>query len=180
MELPEEIYRGQFRDALTDSEPRYELDYSQPITVPNQSLSHLDFFDIIDLDSGTALPRLPFSFRRLGINSCYDTWAQSRSEELGIEYMCLQLRTLCATDVQGRKRQYPINRGAQTWKEAYLHAEDLLTEGHWYSLRLREGVQIPRWILGTKEGGGHPYNLPPIEVTMSDSARVTFRYMSRP
>lgn len=169
MELSPEIHRGQFVAAL-QSELRYELHFSQPITLPIPSLSHWSLFEIVDLDTGTILPQLPFKLR--GINSCTDSWLQS--PELGFKDP--QRLTLWPIALH-KKMPTLVNGPPQNWREPYLHAEDLLTDGHQYSLRLCEGVNVPRWKLGTSGGGGHPYNLPSIEVTMSDSSQTTFRYV---
>lgn len=170
MNFPESVHRGQFAGALARSELRYELHFSQPITLPIPSLSHWGLFDIIDLETGMILPRLPFRLR--GINSCSDSWEQTR--ELGFHRPTFL--TLWPSSSH-RKLPAPVTGGSQGWYEPYVHAEGLLTHGHRYELHLRDGVNIPRWILGTSRGGGHPYNLPPIEVTMSESSQLTFRYI---
>jgi hypothetical protein len=50
----------------------------------------------------------------------------------------------------------------------------VLTNGHVYQLRLREDINVPRWVFGTIEERLPPYNLPPIAITVDGGIIFTF------
>lgn len=176
LKIPQELRRTRFMDVLSDS--HFELHFSRPITVPIPFLSHhgAEAFEIVDLETGRQLKQLPYELQI--INSSDDSWSQS--PELG--YNVQQFNTLLpsSSNRKGSGQVYPYDWNQiypYRWNERLLYPESLLVEGHRYRVRLRPDVTVPRWTYFAGKERSGPYNLPAIEVVMSEESQLIFRYV---
>ncbi|KAK3718312.1 hypothetical protein LTR37_005125 [Vermiconidia calcicola] len=181
LEMPEVYVFDAWSWKKTDIKMHYTMRSERMVTLHNYvDLSRdiwCDALEVVDLDSGKAIPMLPL---KLQSHHKYhnDSWAMTR--ELGFQDVSVEgepsdrenhMRTLRPGETE--TDSMVKHKSPNDWIRDAVLLGWLVDGGH-YLVRLKPGTTVPRWTYGSVNDLEGPYSLPPMPVVMEEEVRFNF------